>query len=256
MKPEWGREEALRETLEALVKIVPGLEMPSEEQQREAVEVAMRWEPQTKKVVSEEQLEKKKKKSNAARYYGIAVELDLKALMKRTLPDDATRDDGLFSTLALENRIEKNPHVTLVHEVELKSEDETLRTKKQEAWDRYAGMVKEAEKVGSDSLIVEVSMGPRIVWDSRAMAIEVSGLKSASSGSPESGSRSNRIELAGEGRSAHVTVGTKAQEIRPVEGKFLLEAALRGEKQTKEGGAIHVWEMGIVKCRGRLMGLR
>lgn len=270
--PQWEREQQLEEVIKSLIKLggVPGLEqgMPSEEKRKAALDFAAKWEPEKVKIVSKEVVEKKKSKLKT-RYYGVKVEVGLQKLVEEALagePKLRDEEDSTFQALVLSDRVEKHPHVTLVHENEVKppvasaSADETsLHKLKSDLWARYASLTQRAESEGrSDLLEVKITLGPRIVWDDRAMAVEVSGMEAAH---PSSSDEADRIELPTQGsdrqRYAHVTVGTRANEIRPVEGKFLLEAVGRGETTTKEGGKIKVVEMQEVKVvKGYLAGLR
>lgn len=279
MRPEWTRREALEHVIEALKDVVPGVEMPSEEKREEVIEWASKYEPEKKKVVSQAVQEKKKTKLKP-RYYGIKVEADLKSIVENARRQSGVEDgeDDTWAALVAADRVEKNPHVTLVHENEVKEppavastagataatgHDELARLRSKALWDRYADMVKRAEQVGHQSLEVTVVLGRRIAWDGRAMAIEVSGIESVV---PES-SGSSPIEMptglvdgskdGDEERHAHVTVGTRAEAIRPVEGKWLLSAVLKGETTTPEGGQIRTIEMKeTVRVSGSLAGLR
>lgn len=284
--PQWEKEEQLEKVLEELVKLggVAGLEdgMPSEERRKEAIAWAEKWEPEKKKVVTKEAVDKKKSKLKV-RYYGVSVEVGLKKLVEEALeanPELRDEEDSTFQALVLSDRVEKSPHVTLVHENEVKppapapstddalastppaqpyAESTSLVELKQSLWTRYSSLIQRAEtEARSDLLEVRITLGPRIVWDNRAMAIEVSAMEAAH---PTSSSEANQIELPTQGsdrqKHAHVTVGTRANEIRPVEGKFLLEAVGGGEKTTKEGGEIRVVEMKELKVvKGYLAGLR
>ncbi|KAK4052810.1 tRNA ligase [Microbotryomycetes sp. JL201] len=290
MRPEWSREQALKTVISALQGVVPGVTEPSEEQFKQAIEYASSWTPEKKKVITKEQVDKKKAKVKP-RYYGVKVEADLANFVQKALEmhqpavfDGASQDDT-FSFLVKHGRVEKNPHVTLVHENEIKDADatskvadkaaaalaaaagavtatpappkmdETARQRKQALWNKYSNMVKQAEQHGSQTLEVDVTLGPRIAWDKRVMTIEVSGLDSAHA---VPGAGNDGIEMPGQGddRHAHVTVGTRDDKIRPVEGKWLLEALLRGEKQTKDGGEIRFVEIEPVKVKGHLAGLK
>lgn len=237
MRTEWSREEALEAVVARMVEILE-IERPSEDKVVEALEFARAYKPTVFKAAAPEKI----KEALGPRYYGISVEANLDALLATLFPDDSP---SLFDTLRSTKRIEPSPHITLVHSIELRAEDLELRQSRQEFWDRYASLVENAAQDGSDSLAVEVTLGPKVVWDSRAMAIEVSGLVSLAG---------KDIELPKGG--AHVTVGTLDPLVRPVEGKWLLDAVGRGEEETKEGGRIEVREMERVVCRGRLAGLR
>ncbi|GAA5955304.1 hypothetical protein JCM21900_003039 [Sporobolomyces salmonicolor] len=268
MKPEWEREEALEHALEELGKIdglIPREMLPvGKAKVQEALEFARTWVPKTKKEVVPEEQQKKRKKATEVRYYGIAAAFDVHKFVEDHLAAREKDDpDSLWSALVKASRVEHQPHVTLVHNNELKSEDEAFRQAKQALWDKYASLVEAATAVSgpgatkddaaAKKLDVELVLGPRLVWDGRAMSVEVSSLITKVEGESE-GESPPLIELV-DGRSAHITVGTKSSDIRPVEGKFLMEAAHRGEKATKEGGEIHEVRITEVRVPGKLAGL-
>ncbi|GAA6030850.1 hypothetical protein JCM8097_008906 [Rhodosporidiobolus ruineniae] len=265
MRAEWEQDEALQHAVEELAKIdgllPPGVEVPLPEAKvKDAVDHARGWKTTVRKETTEASL-KQRAKPQAARYYGLSVELDLHALVERHLPAEA-RDDphGLWKALVKASRVERRPHVTLVHRNEVEAAlTEEAKKEKQALWDRYERLVEaaiapaqegkdvDARKAAQARLDVELVVGPKLVYDSRVMSLEISSL---SPSDPSSG-----IELV-QGRGAHITIGTRASDIRPVEGKFIMEAAARGETETKEGGKIHVVELaGETKAPARLAGL-
>lgn len=239
----WTKREALEHVVDKMSGIV-GIDKPTPLQIDLALKFAEEYVPSVKKELTEQEQEKLRA-AKRPRYYGVAIEQDLNAFLSPYFEHDS--DDHLFSILALKDRIEKSPHVTLVHEVELQSDDEDLKTSRQALWTHYQHLINDAKVEGSKSLDIEVVLGPRIVWDSRAMAIEVSSLSS-----PERGV----LELAAEHRGFHVTVGTTDAAIRPVEGKLLMDAAAEGRKVSELGGEIYVREIQPVKVCGKLRGMR
>lgn len=244
--PAWTKREALEHVVDRLVPIF-GLKRPTPEELEEAISFADAYRPQVFKELTLEAKAKAEERKKP-RYYGVLVEQDLKALLAPLFPESASALPEPYATLLAKDRINKSPHVTLVHEMELKSPDEAFRAARQATWDQYVQLVRDAKTHGSDSLVVELALGPRIVWDDRVMSIEVSGMRS------EAGTEMGLGTLVG--RSLHVTVGTREEDVRPIEGKLVLEAVEKGETTTREGGIIHVREMEVVQCRGRLTGLR
>lgn len=273
MRLEWDQKETLVKTLDRLVERL-GIEKPSEEKIEEALQFARDYTPTIKKEISAAKLAK----ALAPRYYGIAVEQDLPSLLNPYFLDNSLKIKGLnialYSHLHLAKRIELNPHITLVHEVELTNPDKIFAAKKQILWDHYASLISNAATEGSESLVVDIELGPRIFWDKRVMSIEVSKITSASQ--PKSlavveGGEAvvQEKEVAGmkkdvgaipyleEGKgSAHITVGTIETSIRPVEGKLIVKAWEDGKKTTVDGGKIMIMDIGIIKCKGKVMGMK
>ncbi|GAA5836744.1 hypothetical protein JCM9279_007646 [Rhodotorula babjevae] len=265
MKAEWAQDEALERAVEALAKI-DGV-LPADTQAPlpkvkvdEAVAFAKSWTTTIRKETPPAAAQKPRAKATAARYYGIAADVDLAEIVEAHLPAAAKSDpNGLWPALVKALRVERKPHVTLVHRNELEHADEAVRAEKTALWDRYEALVEAAVK-NPDAvagLDVELTLGPRLVWDSRAMAVEVSGLVSTAPPSPSSSSAGTgrpEVELP-DHKSAHITVGTRSSDIRPVEGKFLMQAAAQGATTTKDGGEILEVRIGEVKVPGRLAGL-
>jgi tRNA ligase len=170
-----------------------------------------------------------------ARYYGVALEVDLTALLRDFYSKHPDVDRTLFDELVSKNRVERRPHVTLVHSKEVTSE----ASDKRDLWERCRSLAEQ-------NLVVEVSLGPRLVWDDRVLSIQVESIKPA-----------DLFEKA-HVKSHHVTVGTVKEDIRPVEGKLILEALLDGkERQSEEGGPIRFAEFaaGTARVSGRVRGL-
>ena len=253
MHAEWSQEEALQQCVDALAKIdgllPPATEVPlPDERVAEAVAYAKSWTPSVREETPAPSQPKPRQKTAQARYYGISVDVDLEALVDKALPASEKQDPtSLWSALVKSSRVERHPHVTLVHRNELEGPDETVRAQKQAQWYHYAHLVEEAVKGDGQetALNVEVTLGPRLAWDGRAMSIEVSALRAKTEAS---------IALA-EDSGAHITIGTRASNIRPFEGRWLMEAVMNGKKTTAAGGDIHVVKIDCVKVDGKLAGL-
>ncbi|KPV72607.1 uncharacterized protein RHOBADRAFT_29768 [Rhodotorula graminis WP1] len=266
MRAEWGQAEALEQAVEALAKLDGVLPVDtqtplSRAKVDEAVAFAKSWTTTIRKEATPASAQKPRAKASAARYYGIAADVDLAQIVEAHLPAAAKSErDGLWPALVKALRVERKPHVTLVHRTELEHVDDAVRAEKTTLWTRYEALVEAAVK-NPDAvarLDVELTLGPRLVWDTRAMAIEVSGLVSTAPSSSASAAANEparpEVELP-DHKSAHITVGTRSSDIRPVEGKFLMQAASQGATTTKDGGEIHEVRIGEVKVPGRLAGL-
>ncbi|SCV69176.1 BQ2448_2196 [Microbotryum intermedium] len=264
MKAEWGREEAVRNVCHALREIgVPGCKDVvgelEKERVKQAVEKSIKWEPKLKKVVDEVKVKKEKvalrktKEADLApRYFGVAVKVELESLVEKALEGKGV---GVWDELKRVKRVEMYPHVTLVHEKEVhlvEGGDTQLVEKKKKHWDRFVEHVKGKEE-DDEALKVKVVLGPRIVWDSRVVSIQVSSIV------PSSKVMKEVLDLEGclgKDRVAHITVGTIASDVRPVVGKWILDGWIKGEKETKQGGEIECIEIETVEFEGRLAGLR
>ena len=284
----WDLERVVKESIRFLesVGVISAEEVPSDESILDAVRRAGEYKVEEEvKEASEVTKEKAKKKEKfKPRYYGIAITgIDLKAELDRYFADEG-RGKELWEKLKEGELVERNPHITLVHEMEVKMASTpelsigvdsapTLDSDPNSApnlWNRYASLVAAAAIKSSDpdveaaplktdaedsSTLVEVTLGPMLVFDSRVMSIEVSSIVSLVSTSPSTPNEAASIDTVG-AKPAHVTVGTLGMEIRPIEGKFIVERALAGERTTELGGVIGKIDVGLIKCRGRIAGLK
>ncbi|GAA6023899.1 hypothetical protein JCM11491_002687 [Sporobolomyces phaffii] len=277
MRPDATRDDALADVVRALGEIDGmGVVDPGADRRRAAVEWARAWKVQVKKATPEDgstAIKKRQPKAAAKpRYYGLAVDVDLRPLVEAHVVH-ANADDSppspppaIWTALVESSRVETKPHVTLVHQVELASDDEAFRLRKQGIWNRYERMVHAAQSEGATAddrakLEVQVTLGPRLVWNERAMAIEVSSVvplaaataEDPSSVSPSSSSSGEDSIALAEDRSGHITVGTRSSDIRPIEGKWLMENALLTDPSAR--GEIHELRIGEIKVKARLAGL-
>ena len=287
---EWDLERVVKESVGFLesVGVITAEEVPSEARINEAVRKVGKYRvaAEVKAAIDVKQGKAKLKEKFKPRYYGIAIErVDLKAELDGYFVEEG-RGKELWEKLKGGELVEQNPHITLVHEKEValatlsNGTDSTPPidddpTSAPNLWNRYAQLTAppaksstsdkktaagsssdqkteiEPESVVQDDMatLVEVTLGPMLVFNSRVMAIEVSSIVSLASTTPVS------IDLVG-GKPAHVTVGTLGMEIRPIEGKFIVQNALAGEQRTELGGAIGRIEVGLIRCRGRIAGLK
>lgn len=257
MDISWDLEKALEYVVESLVKIdsqkgrIKGLDgkRPSKEDIQQALVKSKAYKPSVYKEMSLDGLDKAK----SIRYYGIAVEVDLPSVLERFFTEQAKDlDRTTFDKLKEKNRVDKKPHVTLVHSAELAAkEGEEEKTEEiafaKKLWEKCETITK---RWGSDTIDVKLTLGPLLCWDSRAMSIQVSHVEYSGAGVKAEDVPSDERK-----DSYHITVGTLDNEIRPIEGKWLLEAAMRGETESKAGETISIVHMPTKEVTGRIRGL-
>jgi len=259
MNVAWDFETSIKHVIEELLKIgdVLGVYRPNQEQLEQAMEKTLGYKPSIIKEMHLEGLNSSSKgggTSKGARYHGIAVEVDLPSLLDdffSSRSDLSSTDKAFYDLLKKNDRIEKKPHVTLVHEREL----ELAKDGSNAADVEYATMLWERCKAvearwGEDAVQVTLTLGPLLVWDGQAMSIQVSDVQYG-------GSDVKKEDMPCDKRknSYHITVGTLNQDIRPVEGKFLLENAMKGENLRKAGKPLVIEKMDTVEVKGRVRGL-
>ncbi|EPQ29650.1 uncharacterized protein PFL1_02870 [Pseudozyma flocculosa PF-1] len=210
------------------------------------------------------------------RYYGIAVELDLHAVLGKLFDEGQSSDASseaiasgreFFHQLRQEKRITLRPHITLVHSAAVAKEQESQSITNPEAaetkdapakqaedvagatarWERYADLCRPSNDVVEFDMVLD-----RLIWDGRVMALSVRDVSSASVPDFEAvqGGRGGQ----GQGRwRPHVTVGTAAQDIRPVEANRALMEAEDGKQGVFQ---IPIGQGGTgVRAKGRLQGM-
>lgn len=261
MDISWEFKTALEYIIEQLIEIgdihgVVGKPRPTAEQIDEAILVTQGYKPSIIKEMNLQGLDPSAKnggKSKGARYYGIAVEVDLPSLLEKYFKEhDVDENISFFKKLKDTNRIEKRPHVTLIHEKELEMPEDGSRTIEEvdfckDLWEKCRVA---SSKWGTETVEVTLTLGPVLVWDERAMSIQVSRVEYV-------GNNVKKEDLPSDQRkeSYHITVGTLNQEVRPIEGKSLLESALKGEETSRAGKKMTTIQMDSIEVKGRIRGL-
>lgn len=226
INPELSKLEMLHAIIDSLVPLL-ALKRPSNEDIANALEKAEAYKPSLRK----DQLEDTYK----IRYYGIALEIDLRCFLQ-PFCDNQTH---LLAELIKRDRVEKKPHITIVHEKEVTNTElpETEQQVFKQLW-------KNCQLLALKNQDVNVVLGPRLMWDRRVMCLEMSNLEPA-----------DRFGDANRMKAFHVTIGTASADINGVEGKWLMEAVQKGETQSKAGGDIAVLDIGTHSAQGRVRGL-
>ena len=254
MNISWDFEKTLEVAIEKLleIEIVPGNRRPSKQELTEAILAARGYKPSIYKEMRLEGLRSSGRdggRSKGVRYYGILVEVDLSKLLE-SICGSIPKERSFFDKLQQANRIERKPHVTLVHECELQASENGANAEvelRKELWEKCVAI---ASKWGAETVTVSITLGPLLVWDTRAMSIQVSkvsyeGANVRAEDMPEDESK----------ESYHITVGTISQEVKPIEGKYLLQKVLKGERKSSTGERIKVANIALVEAQGRVRGL-
>ena len=231
-------EEALRQVVRELCPVLD-LTMPSDAAVRSALQTALAYDPDVKR--------KADTGSGAGaagpRYYGVAVEMDLRALLDPLLGDRDSDAVALYSQLRAAKRITPRPHITLVHSTERERGGDGA-----ERWARYAAL-----SASGGAVEFRITLD-RVVWDDgRCMALGVADV--------QCDALPDLACLQGASWTPHITVGTAAPDIRPVEaGRAVREAAAASGAGAGAGAG---WRAGLhvlrlaerVHVLGRLAGM-
>ena len=225
--------EALRSVVQRLRGFYPEIQEPTEERLEAALEEVKRYKAGVRKKMTLDQ-----KTGSAPRYFAVAIPLDLRDYVEEALREHPNVDRSLFDRLVSGNRFTTVPHMTLLHSQDVnKTESPEEKKEKEAMWEHYRSTAA-STKAGEAN--VEVELGPRLVWNERVMAAEVSSV------GPE-----EIVRWKGR-KAAHVTIGTIKEDVRPIEGKHILEKVLSGETKGKE---IQVLEIPVQRVKGVIKGL-
>jgi tRNA ligase len=241
MRVESDPQESVSRAVEYLVA-VPGLKLdrPTPEAIREAVSAALGYTISTPpRDVA--------KTAKPPRYYGIAPEIDLEALVRDALAAHPSASASeFFNSLVEKKRITPRPHITLVHEKTVEEEAASGSAGSAAAlWETCKSM-QSAPRLP----LFEFDMG-LLIWDGRAMTLSVENLRTAAG--YEAPELKINVDLR---RSLHVTVGTAAEDIPAYESRALVwtvrGAIERGEKSAE---GVQWIEVGGLNGQGRIRGM-
>ncbi|KAH8831120.1 RNA ligase-domain-containing protein [Flagelloscypha sp. PMI_526] len=216
-------------TVEELLRILPGLPVPGDEQILEAIEVARAYKVPVVVPVEERQVpmtkkEKKKAAANAPRYYALLpAKMNLQNVINRAF--DPASPEASWEHLKSAGRVTLEPHVTIVHSKSLVGTsvdaDEESTEAVQALWDRCVSIAP------NSSPSFKLKFG-HLVWNDRAMALTVDSiLPNASSQDNLTEDFVNQLPDPVK-RRLHITVGTRTKHILPVEAKGLVERWRKG----------------------------
>ena len=232
-------EHALDRAVDGCVHML-GLEKPDQEKVGLALAAARAYDPTKKKggKKGKEEEKKKEKKGKQPRYYGLIPEVDLLELLNSvfSVPGDAEAADGrrFFADLKKNDRITKQPHVTIVHSKALDLEWA------KPLWDRCSEL-----NLSPAPSTFRFTLGS-VVWNERVMAITVDEVEPTSD---DEAGKSLLDQLPQEVRKKlHITVGTASKDIPPFEAHTLVEDWGNG-KCTK------LLQLTNIPTEGRIRGL-
>ena len=222
-------EHALDRAVDGCVRIL-GLEKPDQEKVALALTAARSYES-TKKNDGRGQVKKndgrgqEKKKNAEPRYYGFVPDINLLELLDPVFSagGDADIADGkkFLTRLKENNRITKQPHITIVHKKSLDPKSPESQRAEQ-LWKRCSELC-----LSPTPSTFRFRLGS-VVWNARVMAVTVNEVAPVD-GDDEAG-KSFVDKLPQEVKEKlHITVGTAAQDIPPVEARELVE----GESNAK-----------------------
>ncbi|KAG8989755.1 hypothetical protein FRB90_002083 [Tulasnella sp. 427] len=228
-------EEAVTRAAKGLAPLL-GLDVPSPERIKAAVDVALQYKASVKKDANA-----KPAKVSPPRYFGLLAEIDLKEVVPDAL--ESAEAEGievpeairaLWDHLVLTKRVQPRPHITIVHSKGLPAD--------QPLWDRCKHLqtlpVIPSFKFRLAELIANGDVMVAIIEEMEA--------------TDEAG-QEFLAEMPQEIRQRlHITIGTKSTEIEPYQGKVLVEKWKAGEA----GDDAVCLPLNAVKAEGQIRGLQ
>lgn len=128
-----------------------GWEMPSDERLRDALDLAARWKVENKlisKSVPGSGADASKSSTDATmitpRYFGLAVELDVRQLLDSMLLTTDAVDEGIlrfYTSMRDSNRLNRRPHITLVHHSSRSAPSTSSPNNADEKWSFYTTLL-------------------------------------------------------------------------------------------------------------------
>ncbi|THU87039.1 hypothetical protein K435DRAFT_867675 [Dendrothele bispora CBS 962.96] len=227
MDLEKSIEDGLQFAVKELCKTLD-LEEPSKEKIMEGLEVARAYKPTT--LTRPEVRNQEKGKKGDVRYFALSPEVDVLTSLADTFKEAGAQHSQFFEQLKKNNRITNRPHITLVHRNSLSNSESAGGAEKiQELWNRCKALHKMDIPPDFEFKLTNV------LWDDRVMAIIVDDLRVQTSTRVSDGDQKGAEfvrELPTDVRGRlHITVGTKDDEILPVEAKSLVERWKSGKTE-------------------------
>jgi len=231
--------------------VLEGVEKPDSAKIREVVQDILENYKANENVERRQTSEGKgqKQQKQPPRYFGLIPDVSVRKLVDGVFSGPGAQDPEkiagatFFQELKSANRVTEEPHITIVHQKALPAE--------QDVWDKSTTVTKFSHPIVFDCKIEAV------VWDDRVMVLAVEDIRFGHSTTPKSTQKGEEVAkefleaVPNETKNRlHITVATASEEIKPVEGKNLMERWREGGKE----GIRHV-SVDDVVVQAKLKGL-
>lgn len=251
-------QEALSKIVDCLVEVLD-LKKPSQVELDDALAAAQQYKVTTP-------YHAPSRVGKAIRYFGLAPEIDLAAVVETILPQTPNESAADFlAKLKASDRITAKPHVTLAHEKSVEAEKEARRGKEDETIGEHERVWNQCKALASSvaSPLFSFNM-PYLVWDDRVMALILDDIHQQLA--PKDGPLELDVPSDVQ-QNLHVTVGTQSEEISAFESRSIVRKAKEmidagngnesGEaSEVVEGGGKVRWiKVEGVRGEGRVKGM-
>jgi len=182
-----------------------------------------------------EQKRQQKQQQKPPRYFGLIPDFPVRKFVDGLFSGPGAQDPeriagaAFFEKLKSARRVTEEPHITIVHQKALPAE--------QGIWDKSTAVTR-----FNHAAVFDCKIGA-VVWDDRVMVLTVEDVRLGHSTIPKGIKEREDVEKAAKEflealpdetkNRLHVTVATASGEVKPVEGKNLIERwkAREGEKE-------------------------
>lgn len=202
--------------------------------------------------------------SKQVRYFGLAPEIDLSALVTSILSTSPNPSaQVVFDDIKAKSRITAKPHVTLAHEKNVEAEREALGTEAppgphQTCWNQCKSLASDHTASSTSTSMYRYNI-THLVWDERVMSLIIDELHPCDASMIQ-------LEVPEDyAKHLHITVGTRSEEISAYESRGLVAAARAGiasgqeqgevEEVVEGGGRVRWLSVEGVKGEGRVRGM-
>ncbi|KAJ9479855.1 tRNA ligase [Pseudozyma hubeiensis] len=273
-------EECLRKVVEEVGREV-GWRMPSEEGLREAVRRAKEWKVKKKqggggaggvgkkvavpgaggqeKDVEKTEQENKVVATPTPRYFGLAVELDVRQLLDRMLlqPTPNEAHDSIahfYTTMRTSNRLNQRPHITLVHNSNLSSSTSTTSPNiHDDKWHFYTSLLQQPSS--NDTLVFHITISTLLYEPSTLLTLPIDTITPPSAIAPDF-QRLHYDHNGGETWTPHITLATKP-DVPPYEANRVVATWRSRPQQTaNDARGIQVLHLPLpITVEARIFGM-
>lgn len=250
--------ENLRRVIEQVGGVI-GWKMPSDEKIEAAMENAASW-----KVAKKANVEKKKEKEQnqvgigGVRYFGLAVELDVRSTLDSILSSPTSCSDGLqavadfYRKVRQGGRLNLRPHITLVHNSNLSSSTpcSASNAEQNEAdlkWQFYSSLLSSPSSPSSSTsfseLIFKISLTTLLYEHNTILTFPIDNIL------PPPSLEAKFWQLHSKNWTPHITIAT-SERVKPYQANRVVQSWLDNGKQEGENiNVVNLKERIVVEAR-------
>lgn len=221
---------------------VVGWHLPSEEKIQQALQKALEWKVAKKQSSKAQDAEKGDEDQDAqvngngkgVRYFGLAVELDVRGLLDSLLLPPGIDDDirTFYTTMRSNSRLNLRPHITLVHHTNLSPIPTTCPTNADKQWALYTDLVSARTPDSNPSThVFHITLSQLLYQPDTLLTFPIDRIL------PPPAFQAAFWSLHDQSWTPHITLATR-QDVRPYEANRVVASWLQADKHPSD--LIHV----------------